>query len=190
MGIGRDPHAPQVEAVSVPAGQERRGSRHQAVGVQAARVVQQVELRIVQVDQRAPQRSCELRAALAMPVVVELVHATRIVEEREQRDHVPVSAGQVGKSQPVLEHTRPMHDAMVAPLRQCVPVQDRLKDRRVVVRRMLARHGCGVSWAEWPRRREGSGGVNHSDCFRMAGTARIDVDGWVTESGRSPNGRA
>jgi hypothetical protein len=134
----RDAHTTQVEPVGIPTGEQRGIAGRVTVGVQPACLVQQVEARRIEMHQRAAQRTGELPAAFPVPTIDVVVHATRIVEQREERDDLPVGPRGLGHPQPVLQHARPVHDLVGAVRRQGMIAEDSLENGRLVVHE--ARH--------------------------------------------------
>jgi hypothetical protein len=94
--IGRDPDATEVKPIGIPTRGQRRFFGDVTVRVQAACLEQQVEAHVVQVHQRAAERPREFAASQAVFIVVKLVHAARVVEQREERHHLCVGAGRIG----------------------------------------------------------------------------------------------
>src|SRR6516225_6269834 len=76
----RNADAAEVEAICIPAGLQRHVAFDESAGVQPACLEQQLELRIIEMDQGAAQGMGEAGATQAMAGVMFLVHPARVVK--------------------------------------------------------------------------------------------------------------
>ncbi len=92
-----DPHPPQVQPVGVPARPDGRVPSDAAVGVLLAGELQQVHLRVLQVERLASQIPGQGRPPRAVQGVVAVVEPHGVVEEGEQEHNRRVGARRLGK---------------------------------------------------------------------------------------------
>ncbi len=104
MRVGGDPYPPQVQPVCVPTRQQGPVADRVPIGVQSARLKQQVEAVVIEVDQFAAQRAGEFATPQAVAIILVLVHPPRIVEQGKQRDHLPIRPVGLSDPKPVLQH--------------------------------------------------------------------------------------
>lgn len=89
-----------------------------ATGVAAACLQQQVKVAVGQENVRTQQGGCEAHGTPAMFAVMAIVHATGIVQEGEELDHLRVGSGARGEPESVHAYPGPVADAVNA-----VPIQ-------------------------------------------------------------------
>ncbi len=134
MRSGRDTHTAEIEPVRIPARLQRGVRIRVTVRVQPAGLVEQGELRVVEMHERTAERAGEVAAALTVAMVAALVEASGIVEECEERDHFAVGPVDVGHTQSVFKHPRPVQHAVISERLERVALENGADDGSFVVR--------------------------------------------------------
>ena len=128
IGLESDPDSPQVKPIGVPTCLNGYITLGQSVGMEPAGFKQQLEIGVVQMNERSSQRPGISSPAIAVSEVGELIHAPRVVEERKQSDDINLGARSGGEPLAVFENSSPVHNAMVAAHRKRVILEDFVND--------------------------------------------------------------
>ena len=91
--------------------------------------MEQAELAVGQVEQPAPERPGELGGTGAVVGVRALVDPPGVVEDGEEPDHLDVRTRLLGQAEPVLQHPRPVGNAVVAAPGEGVVFEDGVEDQ-------------------------------------------------------------
>jgi hypothetical protein len=128
IGLESDPDSPQVKPIGVPTCLNGYITLGQSVGMEPAGFKQQLEIGVVQMNERSSQRPGISSPAIAVSEVGELIHAPRVVEERKKSDDINLGARPGRKPLAVFEHSSPVHDAVVAAHRKRIILEDFVND--------------------------------------------------------------
>ena len=85
--FGRYANAREIETIGIPARSDRGIITQPAVRVPPAGVLQQIKMRITQIEEDAPQARSVFRFALAMLIVCAVILAPRIVKHGKEAHH-------------------------------------------------------------------------------------------------------
>jgi len=133
MGLRSYPDTAQIQSIGVPTSLQGQVTVRIAVGVQPAGLEEQLESRVVEVDQAPPQRRGELGSAKSVAIVANFVDPPGVMEQGEERDDLWVGTCDLGNPKAVLKHPRPVNHPMVAAYVKRVALQNHLHDGSMVV---------------------------------------------------------
>ena len=133
MFLWQNFHATEVKTIGVPAGLDSGIGFREAIGVQAAGLVEEIKPRVIEVQKRASEGAGEVAAAQAMPAIDVFVDPARIVEEGEKLHHLDIGSVGIGNLEAILHDSCPVDYPMRAESRQRVLAQNFTHDSAAVV---------------------------------------------------------
>ena len=128
-GMRHDADTTQIKPVGIPTSLNGHVGMGTFVRVAVARLEQQPELMVFEIENAAPQIQSEFSRSWAVLRISHFVLPPRVMENSKELHDLNIGPGLFGQSKAVFKDSGPVCHAMIAVKRQSVIFQNRMNDR-------------------------------------------------------------
>ena len=170
-----DADTTQIKPVGIPASLNGHVGMGTFVRVAVARLEQQPELMVFEIENAAPQIQSEFSRSWAVLRISHFVLPPRVMENSKELHDLNIGSGLFGQSQAVFENSGPVRHAMIAVERQGVIFEDGSKDRSEVNCHLWSTSSSGVVRTQLNLSLRFGKAISHS-CFGLKHTNTVNAD--------------